>query len=142
MKWHAVQGLVGDAMDEKIADDRIHNWRKRGKTKPQIVRNRYKHTICAFRKCPNDAHSFCPGFQMMEMDFELVAVDDLLRGPGDWDAGTRGCHNHQIAIVPALQKSDVTVMWQNFWPQFQIGCYFEDHCLRRLHQDRVYFVHV
>ena len=78
---------------------------------------------------------------MMEMNFELVAVDDLLRGPGNWDAGTRGCHNHQIAIVPALQKSDVAVMRQNFWPQFQVGCYFEDHCLRRLHKDRVYSVH-
>ncbi len=77
----------------------------------------------------------------MEMNFELVAVDDLLRGPGNWDAGTRGCHDHQIAIVPALQKSDVAVMRQNFWPQFQVGCYFEDRCLRRLHNDRVYSVH-
>ena len=77
----------------------------------------------------------------MEMNFELVAVDDLLRGPGNWDAGTRGCHDHQIAIVPALQKFDVPVMRQNFWPQFQVGCRFEDHPLRRLHKDRVYSVH-
>jgi hypothetical protein len=32
-------------------------------------------------------------------------------------------------------------MRQNFWPQFQVGCYFEDHSLRRLHKDRVYSVH-
>ena len=78
---------------------------------------------------------------MMEMNFELVAVDDLLRGPGDWDAGTRGRHNHQVAIVPALQKSDVAIMRQNFWPQLQVGRCFEDHHLRRLHEDRVYSVH-
>ena len=77
----------------------------------------------------------------MEMNFELVAVDDLFRGPGDWDAGTHGCHDHQISIVPVLQKFDVAVMWQNFWPQFQVGCRFEDHHLRRLHKDRVYSVH-
>jgi len=78
---------------------------------------------------------------MMEMNFELAAVDDLLRGPGDWNAGTRGCHDHQIAIVPAFQKFDVAVMRQNFWPQFQVGCCFEDHHLRRLYKDRVYSVH-
>ena len=77
----------------------------------------------------------------MEMNFELVAVDDLLRGPGDWDAGTRGRHNHQVAIVPALQKSDVAIMWQNFWPQFQVCGSFEDRDLRRVHEDRVYSVH-
>lgn len=77
----------------------------------------------------------------MEMNFELVAVDDLLRGPGDWDARTRGRHNHQIAMVPALQKSDVAIMRQNFWPQLQVGGGFEDHHLRRLHEDRVYSVH-
>ena len=46
---------------------------------------------------------------MMEMNFELVAVDDLLRGPGDWDAGTRGPHDHQVAIVrraPEIGCSD------------------------------------
>src|SRR5215203_386222 len=128
-------------MDEKIAYDWIHDWRKQGKTKPQIVQNRYEHTTCAFGKCPNDAHPFRPGFQMMEMNFELVAVDDLLRGPGDWDAGTSGRHDHQIAVVPALQKFDVAVMRQNLWPQFQVGCRFEDHQLRRLHKDRVYSVH-
>jgi hypothetical protein len=32
-------------------------------------------------------------------------------------------------------------MRQNFWPQFQVGCRFEDHHLRRLHKDRVYSVH-
>src|SRR6476660_7529689 len=128
-------------MDEKIAYDWIHDWRKRWNAKPQIVGNRNENTISAFGKCPNDAHSFCPGFQMMEMNFELVAVDDLLRGPGNWDAGARGCHNHQVAIVPALQKFDVAVMRQNFWPQFQVGCRFEDHHLRRLHKDRVYSVH-
>jgi hypothetical protein len=30
---------------------------------------------------------------------------------------------------------------QNFGPQFQVGCRFEDHRLRRLHKDRVYSVH-
>src|SRR6185503_4123759 len=78
---------------------------------------------------------------MMEMNFEPVAVDDLLRGPGDRYAGTRGCHNYQVAIVPALQKSDVAIMRQNFWPEFQVGGCFEDHHLRRLHKDRVYSVH-
>ena len=78
---------------------------------------------------------------MMEMNFELVAVDDLLRGPGDWDPGTRGRHNHQVAIVPPLQKSDVAIMRQNFWPEFKVGGCFEDHYLRRVHEDRVYSVH-
>ena len=78
---------------------------------------------------------------MMKMNFELVAIDDLLRGPGDWNAGTRGCHDHEVAIVAALQKSDVAIMRQNFWPQLQVCCCFEDHRLRRVHEDRVYFVH-
>ena len=136
-----MQGLVGDVVDEKIAYDWIHDWRKRGKPKPQIVGDRYEHTTRGFGKRPNDAHSFCPGFQMVKINFELVAVDDLLRGPGDWDAGTCSRHNHQIAIMPALQKSDIAVMRQKFWPQFQVRCSFEDHHLRRLHMDRVYSVH-
>src|ERR1044072_955165 len=103
--------------------------------------NRYEHTTRGFGKCPNNAHSFRPGFQMVKMNFELVVVDDLLRGPGGWDAGTRGCHDHQIAIVPSLQKFDVAVMRQNVWPQVQVGRRFEDHHLRRLHKDRVYSVH-
>ena len=32
-------------------------------------------------------------------------------------------------------------MRQNFWPQFQVSGSFEDHYLRRLHEDRVYSVH-
>jgi hypothetical protein len=32
-----VQGLVGDVMDEEIADYWIHDWRKQAKAKPQIV---------------------------------------------------------------------------------------------------------
>src|SRR6266576_6392511 len=32
-------------------------------------------------------------------------------------------------------------MRQKFWPQFQVGGCFEDHCLRRQHKDRVYSVH-
>ena len=51
---------------------------------------------------------------MMEMNFELVAVDDLLRGPGDRNAGTRGRHHHEVAIVSALQKSDVAIMRKIF----------------------------
>ena len=51
------------------------------------------------------------------------------------------CHDHHVAIVSALQKSDVAIMRQNFWPQFQVGGCFEDHYLRRLHEDRVYPVH-
>src|SRR4051794_36116437 len=78
---------------------------------------------------------------MMEMNFELVAVDDLLRGPGDWDAGTRGGHNHQVAIGASLQKADVAIMRENFRPKLQIRSRFEDHCLRRLHEDRIYSVH-
>src|SRR5262249_23417754 len=78
---------------------------------------------------------------MMKMNFELVAVDALLRGPGNWDAGTRGCHDHQVAIVPALQKSDVAVMRQNFWPQVQVGCCIENRRFRRMHDNGIGFVH-
>src|SRR5262249_3968005 len=103
-------------MDEKIADNRINKRRNDWNPESQIGCNRHAHTTRGFGKRPNNAHSFCPGFQMMEMNFEFVAVDDLFRGPGDWDAGTHGCHDHQVAIAPTLQKSDVAVMRQNLWP--------------------------
>jgi hypothetical protein len=73
-----VQGFVGDVVDKKIAYDWIHDWRKQGKPKTQIVCNRYEHTTRGFGKGPNDPHSFRPRFQMMKMNFELIAVDNLL----------------------------------------------------------------
>ena len=76
-------------MDEKIAYDWIQIGASGGRRNRKSCEIAHEHTVCRFGKCPDDAHSFGPGFQMMEMNFELVAVDDLLRGPGDRNAGTR-----------------------------------------------------
>ena len=43
----------------------------------------------------------------MKINFGLTAIDDLLRGPRDWNPGTPGCHDHDVAIRSALEKPDV-----------------------------------
>ena len=98
--------------------------------------------ISTFGKCPNDAHSFCPGFQMMETNFELVSRSMICSEVQEIGMPERvAAIITKFAIVAALQKSDVAIMRQDFWPQFQVGGCFEDHYLRRLHEDRVYSVH-
>src|SRR5439155_19268690 len=78
---------------------------------------------------------------MMKMDFESAAIDDLLRRPRDRNPGTARCHQYDFPIGAALQKLDVAVMGEDFWPQLQAcGC-FEDCDLRCLHNDGVDFVH-
>ena len=47
-----------------------------------------------------------------------------------------------LRFVAALEKSDVTVMRQDFRPQLQVCGRFEDQHLRRVHDDRVDFVHL
>src|SRR5882757_525285 len=78
---------------------------------------------------------------MMEMNFELVAVDDLLRGPGDWDAGTPRGHHHDVAIRSALQKLNVAIMRENFRPQLQVCSCLEDRRLRRVHDNGIGLIH-
>src|SRR6476646_6267117 len=105
------------------------------------MRDCYLHAGRRLRESPNDMHSFCPGPQMMKTNFEPIAIDDLLRHPRDWNPGTLGCHDYNIAIGSAFEKPDVPVMWKYCWPQLQVCRCFEDHGLRRVHDNGIYFVH-
>ena len=42
---HAMQCLVRDVMDEEIADDRFHDWRKQRDAKLQVVQNFHEHAV-------------------------------------------------------------------------------------------------
>jgi hypothetical protein len=75
------------------------------------------------------------------MNFTPVSINDLLRCPGDRNAGTPGRHHHHVAISTALEITNVAIVRQNLRPNLQIGSRFEDRYLRRAYQDRVRFVH-
>src|SRR5438874_5157062 len=78
---------------------------------------------------------------MKESDFVPVAVDDLLRCPRNRNAGTDGGHHDEIALGPAREVADVTVVGQNLRPELEVGGRFEDIALWRIDDDRVRLVH-
>src|SRR5262249_45269131 len=78
---------------------------------------------------------------MMKMNFELVAVDDLLRGPGDRNAGAAGGHHDEGPISSPLPKLNVAIMRKDFLPQLKIRCCLEDRCPRRVHENGIGFMH-
>src|SRR2546428_367592 len=114
ISFHTTQRFISDVMNEKIPDDQINNRREHTDPKSQVMRDCYQHAIRRIGECPDHAHPFCPGFQMMKMNFEAAAIDHLLRRPRDRNPGARRCHHYDVAIGTALQKSDVAVMRQDF----------------------------
>ena len=78
---------------------------------------------------------------MVKMNFEPFSVDNLFRGPGDWNSGTPRSHDDNVAIGPAFKKTDVAIMGEDFWPKLQVRRCFEDRHLRRAHEKGIGFVH-
>src|SRR5437660_697742 len=78
---------------------------------------------------------------MKESDFVSIAVDDLLRCPRNWNPRTDGGHHDEIALGPAREVADVTVVGQNFRPQLEVGGRLEDIAFWRIDDDRVRLVH-
>ena len=77
----------------------------------------------------------------MKADFELFPVDQLLRGPGNRNAGAGCGHHDNVALGAPLEITDVSVMRQNFWPQLQIGSRFENGLPGGVHNNGIAFVH-
>ena len=95
-----------------------------------------------FLERPNHMHPFRPRFQMMEMNFELFAIDDLLRGPRDRKAGARGGHDDEIAILAALEIPNITIVRQDLRPQLEVCRCFENLHFRRVNDDGISRVHL
>ena len=75
------------------------------------------------------------------MNFEFTAISDLLRGPGNRNAIAARRHHHGVSIRAALEKTDVAIMRQNFWPKLQVRRRLEDRHFGRAHDDGIAFVH-
>src|SRR5919106_3655688 len=113
MCLHTAQRLVCNVVNEEIANDFVRDWREEMYSKSQIVRDLHENAFRSFLKCPNHAHAFCECPQVRKTHFDFFAVDDLLRCPGNGNAGTRRRHHDYIAIRAALQITNVAIMWQN-----------------------------
>ncbi len=77
----------------------------------------------------------------MEVNFDPFAVDNLLRGPRDRNPGPLRGHHNDIAIRTMLEKTNIAVMREDFWPQLQIRRCLEDLHLRRVHEKGIGLVH-
>src|SRR2546429_5851180 len=102
--------------DKKIADDRLHQWRQSVNTKVQVVRDFDENAGGRLLKSPDHEHAFGKSLQVTKPHLDFFAINDLLRCPGNWDAGSSGGHDYNVTISSALEIPDITIMWQNLWP--------------------------
>lgn len=92
-------------------------------------------------KFPDNFHSFGPECQVLESDFAEIAVNDLLRDPGNRNEITIRRHLYDIPFRTPLEVVNVAVMRQERWPQLEIRRGFKDPFFRGSHIDRVRLVH-
>ena len=135
MRFHASKRAIGDMADKKIADDRLHQRRQSRDAKVQMVRDFDENAGGRLLEGPDDKHAFSESFQVMKPHLGFFAINDLFRCPGNWNPGASGGHNHDITLFPALEILDITIMWQNLWPIFEVGGGLENFGSRRLHDN-------
>jgi hypothetical protein len=128
-------------VDEKIADNGFGDRGKPTVPELQLVHDLYQDAGGSFVERPDYAHSFGPGFEVMEMNFDVLPVNELLRGPRNWDAGTHGGHHDEIPILASLEVTDVTIVRQNFGPQLEVSRGFENCHSGRVYDDGIACLH-
>jgi len=138
---HTAQSFVGNAPNKKVADDFLGDRRQNLHAKIQIVRDRYEHAIRSFIEGPNDVHPLGKRFEMVEMNLDTLGINDFFGSPFNRNAGTLRCHHHDVPIRTTLEKTNIAIMGEDFWPELQVRSCFEDRHLRRAHEEGIGFVH-
>jgi len=135
MRFHALKGAIGNVADKKIADYGLHHRRQNTDTKLQVVRDFDENAGRRLLKGPDDEHALGKSFQVMEPHFDFFAVNDLFRYPGNWNPGAGRSHDNNIAIAIALKIPNITIVWQNLWPVFEVGSGLKNFGSRCLHDN-------
>src|SRR5215467_12303274 len=135
IRFHASKGAIGNVTDKKVANDRLHHWRQGADTEVQVVCDFDENTRRRFLEGPDHEHALGESLQVMKLHLDSFAVDDLFRCPGNWNPGASGGHDHNITIRSALEILNITIMWQNLWPVFEVGSGLENFGSRRLHDN-------
>ena len=128
-------------MNEKVADNFVRDWRQNLHAKYEIVFDLDKHAGWDFLKCPDYAHSLRECFQVMEADFNPVAIDDLFGSPGNGNARARRSHYDNVPAGAVFDVTDIAIVGENPRPQLQIRRRLEDRHFRCAHDDGVGLVH-
>jgi hypothetical protein len=128
-------------VDEKISDDGFDDRGKLTVPELQLVHDLHQNAGGGLVERPDYAHSFGPGFEVMEMNLDILPVNDLLRGPGNWNAGTGSGHHDEIPILASLEITDVTIVRQNFRPQLEVSRGFENRHPGRVYDDGIPRMH-
>src|SRR5262245_32196214 len=128
-------------MNEKVADKLVRDGCQNFYAKCQIVFDFDKHAGGHFPKRPDYAHSLRECFQMMEADFNPVAIYDLFGSPGNRNARASRSHYDNVPAGTLFEITNVAIVRKNAWPQLQVRGRLEDRHLRRAHNDGVRFVH-
>lgn len=97
-------------MNEKVADNLVRDGRENLHAKRQVVFDFDEHAGWYFLKCPHYAHSLRERFQVMEADFNPVAIDDLFRSPGNGNAGARRGHYDDVSAGAMFEVTDIAVV--------------------------------
>jgi hypothetical protein len=103
-------------MNKAISDNRLGDGSQEGDSKLKIMHNLHQHARRCFLERPDHMHPFCPSFQMVEMDLHFVPVDDLFGSPRDRNPSPDRGHDHEVALRPALEVSDVAIVRENLRP--------------------------
>src|SRR4051794_26837105 len=81
IRFHVLQGLACDVMNEEAPNDWIGDWRERWDAEFHFVDDLHEHALRSFIERPDHIHAFREFLQMMEAHLKLLAVDHLLGGP-------------------------------------------------------------
>ena len=135
-----LQCLVCNGFDKKATDDSFGQRREKRHSEGKIVDNFHMYPGRQPAESPDDVHTFRPGLKVFEMDFAMLAIDDLFGHPGNWNKAAVSCHFDQVPDWISLVIMNVAIMRQKRWPAFEVGCGLENCLFRGIHDDRICLV--